>query len=87
VTREGEKIHVAQVPRRSSGSFPAVCVASVKNRMAGSVSLVIRASWSTGKITPVSLLACMTAAVRVSGLSAWMKVRRSRFPTGPRAET
>ena len=42
-------------------SLPTDCVASVWKTIAGSVSLAIRESCSMGKITPVSLLACMIA--------------------------
>ena len=51
---------------RSMGSLPTDCVASVWKTIAGSVSLVIRESCSTGKMTPVSLLACMMVTSSVS---------------------
>jgi hypothetical protein len=52
------------------GSLPTDWVASVWNTIPGSVSLVRRESSSTGKITPVSLLACITLTSRVSGVRA-----------------
>ena len=67
-------------PLRSMGSLPTDCVASVWKRMDGSVSLVSRESSSMGKITPVSLLACMIVTSSVSGVSARTKSRTSSCP-------
>ena len=71
VAGEREQIDMSETtPRRSIGSLPTVWVASVWKTIDGSVSLVMRDSSSTGKMTPVSLLACITETSRVSGRRA-----------------